>query len=60
MSSDGRFVVFAASNEIPGQENARISAISISTIGSPAPPNGLAIPPSFANSHIAPHAGETL
>jgi VCBS repeat-containing protein len=59
MSSDGRFVVFGASNQIPGQDdNSRLGDVYLydRLTGTY---KWISDPSSFANSGITPHAGET-
>jgi VCBS repeat-containing protein len=59
MSSDGRFVVFGASNQIPGQEDhTRLGDVYLydRLTGTT---KWISDPVSLANSHITPHAGET-
>jgi VCBS repeat-containing protein len=59
MSSDGRFVVFGASNQIPGQEdNSRLGDVYLydRLTGTY---KWISDPASFTNSGITPHAGET-
>jgi VCBS repeat-containing protein len=59
MSSDGRLVVFGASNQIPGQENnARLGDIYLydRLTGTY---KWISDPASLANSGITPHTGET-
>jgi VCBS repeat-containing protein len=59
MSSDGRFVVFGAGNQIPGQDdNSRLGDVYLydRLTGTT---KWVSDPLSFANSGITPHAGET-
>jgi VCBS repeat-containing protein len=59
MSSDGRFVVFGASNQIPGQDdNSRLGDVYLydRLTGTT---KWVSDPANFTNSHITPHAGET-
>jgi VCBS repeat-containing protein len=59
MSSDGRFVVFGASNQIPGQnDSSRLGDVYLydRLTGTY---KWISDPLSFANSGITPHAGET-
>jgi VCBS repeat-containing protein len=59
MSSDGRFVVFGASNQIPGQDdNSRLGDVYLYDRLTGAY-KWISDPSSFANSGITPHAGET-
>ena len=59
MSSDGRFVVFGASNQVPGQEdNSRLGDVYLydRLAGTY---KWISDPANFTNSGITPHAGET-
>jgi VCBS repeat-containing protein len=59
MSSDGRFVVFGASNQVPGQDdNSRLGDVYLydRLTGTT---KWISDPVSLANSGITPHAGET-
>ena len=59
MSSDGRFVVFGASNQVPGQDdNSRLGDVYLYDRLS-GTYKWISDPASLANSGITPHAGET-